>query len=190
VYTRENDTFLELYRRTQIANEESGKLFISIHCNATPRKPSNARGFEIYLLSPSKTESAVRIAELENSVVKLEENYAERYKNMTEESFIIHSLAQSAFVKYSEQFAQIAAEQMEKGTSLRNNGVKQAGFYVLVGASMPNVLVEIGYISNREEEKFLRSTEGQSAIVRSLARAVADYRTQYERGLMEAGKTQ
>lgn len=185
VYTRKTDTFVELYRRTQIANEAGGKLFISIHCNATERKPSSAQGFEIYLLRPGKEESALRIAERENSVIQFEENYQQRYKKITEEDFIILTMAQSAFMKHSENFAEVAARTMEKHLTLRNGGVKQAGFYVLVGASMPNVLVETGYLSNRNEEKVLRSAQGQTKIAEALFKGVQEYKQMYEKVLRE-----
>lgn len=185
VYTRKKNQFVELYRRTQIANEAGGKLFISIHCNATERKPSSAHGFEIYLLRPGKTESAVSIAARENSVIALEENYQQRYEELTEEKFIIITMAQSAFVKYSEQFAQIASESMAKHLNLKNSGVKQAGFYVLVGASMPNVLLETGYLSNRKEEKILKSSDGQNKIALALFRGIQEYKKVYEKTLEE-----
>lgn len=185
VYTRKSDTFVELYRRGQIANAAGGKLFISIHCNSTPRKPHPTRGFEIYLLRPGKNENAVRIAERENEVVKLEKDYEQRYQQLTDESFIILSMAQSAYVKYSEQFADILRQELDKHTDIENNGVKQAGFFVLVGASMPNVLVETGYLSNRAEEKILRSKKGQERIAEALFNAVKRYKLEYERTLEE-----
>jgi N-acetylmuramoyl-L-alanine amidase len=150
VYTRTTDQFVELYRRTQIANEAGGKLFISIHCNAL-HKPSRMNGFEIYLLRPNRSEEAVAIASRENSVVQLEEGYEERYHKLTEEEFIIITMAQSAYMKHSEQFAECTAASMSKTGQIKNSGVRQAGFYVLVGASMPNVLVELGYLSNKKE---------------------------------------
>jgi N-acetylmuramoyl-L-alanine amidase len=183
VYTRKTDTFVELYRRTQIANEAGGKLFVSIHCNSTERKPSPQNGFEIYLLRPGKTEDAVRIAEQENSVIQLEEGYKDRYQELTEDNFILYTLHQSAFMKYSEQFAEVAARTMAKHLGIRNSGVKQAGFYVLVGASMPNVLVETGYLSNRSEEKLLRSAAGQQKIADALYRGIREYKKLYEQEL-------
>jgi N-acetylmuramoyl-L-alanine amidase len=185
VYTRKDDRFVELYRRTQIANEADGKLFISIHCNSTDRKPSSANGFEIYLLRPGKTESAIRIAERENSVIQLEEGYEQRYKELTEENFILVAMRQSAFVRYSERFAEIAAETMSKHLKIKNSGVKQAGFYVLVGASMPNVLVETGYLSNRQEERMLRSKEGQQKIAEALFEGIKEYKRIYEETLQD-----
>jgi len=185
VYTRKTDKFVELYRRTQIANEAGGKLFISIHCNSTERKPSNAQGFEIYLLRPGKEESAIQIAERENSVVQFEENYQERYKQLTEEEFIILTMAQSAFMKHSENFAEIAANSLGRELNTKRGHVKQAGFYVLVGASMPNALVETGYLSNRTEEKILKSAQGQTKIAEALFKGIKEYKEVYERALRE-----
>ncbi|MBN1396589.1 MAG: N-acetylmuramoyl-L-alanine amidase [Bacteroidetes bacterium] len=185
VYTRKIDKFVELYKRTQIANEAAGKLFISLHCNASPRKPSSKNGFEIYLLRPSRTEDAVNIAAMENSVIQLEEGYKERYRELTEEEFIIVTMAQSAYMKHSEHFAECAVESMADNLNIKNSGVKQAGFYVLVGASMPNVLVEIGYLSNRKEELFLRSQNGQKKIAEAILRGVKEYKEKYEKALQE-----
>jgi len=185
VYTRSSDKFVELYKRTQIANEASGKLFISIHCNSLPHKPSRTNGFEIYLLRPGRTEEAVAIASRENAVIQLEEGYKERYQKLTEEEFIIVTMAQSAYVKQSEQFAESASNSMGKRLSIKNSGVKQAGFFVLVGASMPNVLVELGYLSNKTEEQFLRSENGQDRIADALLRGVKEYKMKYEKSLQE-----
>ena len=186
VYTRKTDTFVDLYKRGQIANNANGKLFISIHCNSTERKPSKAHGFEIYLLRPGRTEEAIKIAERENSVIQLEEGFEQRYKEMTEENFILVTMQQSAFMHYSERFAAIAAQTMARQLKIRNSGVKQAGFYVLVGASMPNVLVETGYLSNRTEEKFLRSKKGQEQIAQALYQGIKEYKAVYEKALRDA----
>ena len=111
VYTRKNDTFVELYKRGKIANEEGGKLFISIHCNSTPNKPSDADGFEVYLLRPGRTKEAISIAERENSVIQYEEN-PERYEKLTDENFILVTMAHSSYMKYSEKFSDILNKQM------------------------------------------------------------------------------
>ncbi|MBI4810221.1 MAG: N-acetylmuramoyl-L-alanine amidase [Ignavibacteriales bacterium] len=185
VYTRKTDDFVELYRRGQIANQNGGKLFISIHCNSMPRRNHTENGFEIYLLRPGKTESALRIAERENEVVKLEQDYEKRYQQLTEENFILLTMAQSAYVKYSEQFAGILQQEMGRHLKLNNNGVKQAGFYVLVGASMPNVLVETAYLSNKNDEKFLRSSSGQQNIAEAIFNGVKRYKQEYEKSLSE-----
>ena len=185
VYTRKTDTFVELYRRTQIANEAGGKLFISIHCNSVERKPSPINGFEIYLLRPGRTQEAVEIASKENAVIQFEEGYQERYKKLTEEEFIIVTMAQSAYMKQSEQFAEVAARTMSGTLKIKNGGVKQAGFYVLVGASMPNVLVELGYLSNKKEEQALRNSSGQTKIADALMQSIKKYKLQYEKALQE-----
>lgn len=185
VYTRKDDRFIELYRRGQIANEADGKLFISIHCNSMPRKPHPTRGFEVYLLRPGKTEEAVAIAERENAVIELEEGTKDRYQELTEENFILVAMAQSAYVRSSETFADITQQELDKKTGLPNRGVKQAGFYVLVGAAMPNVLVETGYLSNRTDEKYLRSQSGQQKIAESIFSAIKRYKQEYERLLLE-----
>ena len=185
VYTRKDDRFVELHRRGQIANEAGGKLFVSIHANSMHRKPHPRRGFEVYLLRPGRSEDAIEIAERENSVIELEEGYEERYERLTQENFILVAMAQSAYVKSSELFADIAQQEMEKSLRVPNGGVRQAGFYVLVGASMPNVLVETAYLSNREDERYLRSQAGQQRIAGALFQAIKRYREKYEKLLRE-----
>jgi N-acetylmuramoyl-L-alanine amidase len=187
VYTRKEDRFVELDKRGTIANEAGGKLFISVHCNSLPRKPSKTRGFEVYLLRPGRTEEAIAIAERENSVIEMEQGYEEKYQQLTEENFILVAMAQSAHVKASEVFADLAQKEIESHTGIPNRGVKQAGFYVLVGAAMPNVLVESAYLSNREDERLLRSESGQQKIAEALFRAVRKYKEEYEK-LLQEGK--
>ena len=185
VYTRTTDKFVELDKRGTIANEAGGKLFISIHCNSMPRKPNPTRGFEVYLLRPGRTDEAVAIAERENAVIKLEEDYQQKYQHLTDENFILTTMAQSAHVKSSEEFANLLQREMEAHAGIPNRGVKQAGFYVLVGASMPNVLIETAYLSNRQDELFLKSDKGQEKIAESIAAAVKRYSNEYDRLLQE-----
>jgi N-acetylmuramoyl-L-alanine amidase len=189
VYTRKDDRFVELDRRGQIANEAGGKLFISVHANSLKRKPSPTQGFEVYLLRPGRTEEAIAIAEQENSVIRYEEGYEDRYKELTDENFILQTMAQTAYMRSSEVFADLAQKELEETTGIRNRGVKQAGFYVLVGASMPNVLVETAYLSNREDEKTLKSEAGQHKFAEALYRAVKRYKQEYEK-LLQEGATQ
>lgn len=180
IYTRKDDSFVELYRRGQIANENNGKLFISIHCNSTDERPGTRKGSEVYLLRPGKTEDAIRIAEKENSVIKFEEGYKERYKFLSDENFILTAMASTANVKHSEKFASIISEKFEKLLPLKNNGVKQAGFYVLVGASMPSVLIETGYINNPEDEMFLRSESGQQKIAEAIYSSILEFKNYFD----------
>ncbi len=185
VYTRKDDRFVELDRRGQIANASGGKLFVSIHANSLKRKPSPTRGFEVYLLRPGRTAEAIAIAEQENSVIQYEEGYEERYKHLTDENFILQTMAQSAYMRSSELFADLAQQELQRLTGIPNHGVKQAGFYVLVGASMPNVLVETAYLSNQADERFLKSQSGQQKCAEALFRAVKRYKGEYEKLLRE-----
>jgi len=179
VYTRKTDTFIDLYKRGKIANENNGKLFISIHCNSTPKKPSDANGFEVYLLRPGRTKEAIAIAEFENSVIKYEEN-PNRYEQLTDENFILVSMAHSSYMKYSERFAEDLDKEFKKNTSLSSRGVKQAGFYVLVGASMPSVLIESGFLSNRNDVKYLSSSSSQQKFAEYVFDGIKKYRESYE----------
>ena len=182
VYTRKTDKFVELYKRGKIANEENGNLFISIHCNSTPRKPTDANGYEVYLLRPGRTKEAIEIAERENSVIQYEDD-PQRYEKLTDENFILVSMAQSSYMKYSEKFADILNREFNKDLNIDSRGVKQAGFYVLVGAAMPSVLIETGFLSNRHDAKFLSSSKGQQKIAESIYLAVKKFKDQYEKSL-------
>ncbi|NOY06695.1 MAG: N-acetylmuramoyl-L-alanine amidase, partial [Chlorobi bacterium] len=183
VFTRKDDRFIELDKRGQIANKNMGKLFISIHCNTMPKKPSPVRGFESYLLRPGRTDEAIRIAEFENSVIKLEKDYQKRYAKLTPENFILVNMAQSAYMHFSEQFAELLHKEIKENGPLTSRGVKQAGLFVLVGASMPGILIESGFLSNPEEEKFLASNRGQQEIANRLFAAIKKYAKGYSKDL-------
>jgi N-acetylmuramoyl-L-alanine amidase len=178
-YTRKDDSFVELYKRGKIANEKNGKLFISIHCNSTPNKKSNASGFEVYLLRPGRTQEAISIAERENSVIRYEED-PKRYQQLTDENFILVSMAHSAYMKYSEKFSEYLDKHFNKGFGLPNRGVKQAGFYVLVGASMPGVLVEAGFLSNKKDAQYLSSKKGQEKTAELIFESIKSFKSYYE----------
>ncbi len=184
VYTRNDDTFVELYKRGKIANEAKGKLFISIHCNALKKKPSDARGFEVYLLRPGRTKEAIQIAEFENSVIHFEDN-PDRYQALTDENFILVSMAHSSYMRYSEKFSDILNQTWTKHTKIPSRGIKQAGFYVLVGASMPSVLVETGFLTNREDEAYLKSSNGQQDIANAILNSIITYKDYYDKTFEE-----
>ncbi|MEW6508713.1 MAG: N-acetylmuramoyl-L-alanine amidase [Bacteroidota bacterium] len=184
VYTRKTDEFVELYKRGKIANEAGGKLFVSIHCNSTLKKNLDHRGFEVYLLRPGKTQDAIEIAEFENSVIKLEDN-PQRYQKLTDENFILVSMAHSQYMRYSEKFSDLINQEWKRGVEIPSLGIKQAGFYVLVGASMPGVLIETGFLSNRKDEAYLNSTKGQNEIARSILNSVIKYKDYYDREVLE-----
>jgi N-acetylmuramoyl-L-alanine amidase len=179
VYTRKTDKFVELFRRGNIANNAKGKLFISIHCNSTPQKPSKAAGFETYILRPGKTDAAIKVAARENAVVKYESD-KERYGNLSDIDFILTSMARSQDVRYSEKFAAYVQQELDKQLAIKNRGVSQAGFLVLVGAAMPNVLIETAFISNPAEEDLLSSSVGQYSFAKGIFNAIKKYKTYYE----------
>lgn len=183
VYTREEDVFIPLYERTRIANESNGKIFVSIHANAT--KNRRVRGFETFLLRPGKTEDAIEVASRENAVIKLEDQNRDRYEELTGENLIMATMAQSMFMKESEDLAATIQKEMDKRMSTPNRGVKQAGFYVLIGASMPNVLVEVGFLSNNTEERNLRKASYRQKVAESVYEAILKFKTSRERVLAE-----
>ncbi len=182
IYTRATDTFIPLQQRTQIANKSGGKLFISVHCNSTRNR--NINGSETYLLSLEKNADAVQVAELENRVIQFEDNQ-EFYDKLTSEQRILASLAQSTYMKESENLAGLIEENFNR--TLHQNlpgnsrGVKQAGFYVLVGASMPNVLTEIGFISNRDDLRNLKRAVYRQKVAESIFNAIRDFKFDNEK---------
>ncbi len=184
IYTRKNDRFVELYKRGKIANEHHGNLFISIHCNSLRKKPSKTRGFEVYLLRPGKTKEAIERAEFENSVISMEDDPS-RYKKLNDENFILVSMANASNVRYSESFADMLNTEWIKNVSIPSRGIKQAGFYVLVGAAMPAVLIETGYLSNKKDVRYLTSKTGQKEIAKTIFDGIVKYKQYYENSLVE-----
>ena len=184
VYTRDEDVFVPLWERTKVANESNGKLFISIHANANNNR--RIKGFETFILRPGKTADAVEVAERENSAIKLEEE-ASRYDHLTEDSFIIASLMQNAFMKESEDLAAMVQSELRKSIPSPDRGVKQAGFYVLIGASMPHAYLEIGFLSNPLEEKQLRKPGYRQSIAQAVFNGVHSFKDKYERVLADEG---
>ena len=170
ILTREEDIFVRLKDRTKFANVNKGDLFISIHTNAAEDR--RASGFETFLIGINKNEEAIRVAARENAVLELEDGGATK---LTDEALIQATMSQAAFANLSEQFAALVQEEMSKRIQSKNRGVKQAGFYVLMGASMPNVLVELGFISNPNEEKKLNSSSYREILATSIYYAILKY---------------
>lgn len=179
VYTRKSDKFIELYKRGKIANQNDGSLFISLHCNSTPKKPSDAEGFEIYLLRPGKTDEAIRIAETENSVISYEDDPS-RYQELTDENFILVSMQHASYMQFSEKFSLMLDQSLSRVTGLKSRGVKQAGFLVLVGVAMPAVLIEKGFISNPDEARYINSSKGKDELATAIFEAVKTYKQYYD----------
>lgn len=182
VMTRDSDVFVELFRRTQIANEAKGKLFVSIHCNSMPTIPHSAHGCETYILRPGRNEDAALVAERENASVKLEGS-ADRYAGLDADKLIVATMAQRSFVRFSEDLASKIQRSVSKRTGLQDRGVNQAGFFVLVGASMPNVLVETAFLSNPDDAEFISSANGQAETAKGILWAITEYARVYQSSL-------
>ena len=175
ILTREEDIFLRLQDRTKFANANEGDLFISIHTNAAEDR--RASGFERFLIGPNKNEAAVRVAARENAALELEGFSG---KKLTNEDLIKATIAQIAFAAKSEEFASLVQNEIKKRVQSKDRGVKQAGFYVLMGASMPNVLIELGFISNPNEEKKLNSSSYRDMLATSIYYAVLKYQKSFD----------
>jgi len=175
VMTRESDVFVPLMNRAEIAKDMNGKLFISIHVNSN--KNSRIRGFETYFLRPGKNENALEVLEVvqrENDVMQLYED-ADPNRELTEEEKMVLAITQSAFVKESDMLARHISDAIGRKVNWPNRGVKQAGFLVLWGAPMPNVLVEVGYISNSSQRKDLRTRAVRHRIAEGIFEGVKKF---------------
>ena len=177
IYTRDEDVFIPLWKRTQIANNSGGDIFISIHANAANSK---ARGFETFLLRIGKTQDAIEVAKRENEAIKLEEKN-HQYIDFTDAKKIVASMTQNSAMRGSEYLAERIQINLDKRIDSINRGVKQAGFHVLVGATMPNVLVEVGFITNKYEAKQLAKAQYKREIAKGLFEAVIDFKNKYEK---------
>jgi len=178
IHTRTDDSFIPLWKRTKIANDSNGKLFISLHVNSSNHAKS-ATGFETYLLRPGKWDDAVEIVKRENSVIKLEKE-SHKYKDFTNEQFIMASMAQNEFIKESEFLASEIQKQLDRSLNIKNRGVKQAGFYVLYGANMPNVLIELGFISNKKDVRILNKSRYRQKMAEAVFKAILTFKEKYE----------
>lgn len=178
IFTRKEDKFIELDQRPVLANQAEADLFVSIHANAMPKGNSHIFGTETYVMGTKNEGRNFEVAKRENSVILLEEDYAERYQGFDPESpevSIMFEIMQEAYQENSILLAQNIEEQFEKRAGRRSRGVKQSSLWVLWNTAMPSVLVEIGYLSNPKEERELASTEVQEYIASAIFRAIRDY---------------
>jgi N-acetylmuramoyl-L-alanine amidase len=176
IYTRKTDVFVELYRRAQIANENKADLFICIHCNSGPK---TAFGAETFVMGLHKSDDNLNVARRENAVILKEDNYEKKYDGFdpnSPEANIIFSLYQNAFLTQSLYFAERVQHEFRTHANRFNRGVKQAGFLVLYRTTMPSVLIETGFLTNHEEERFLKSEAGQHKMAVSILRAFSSYK--------------
>ena len=182
ILTRETDVFVKLHERSAIANRNNADLFISIHCNAASNK-SSVYGTETYVMGLHKTESNLNVAKRENSVILSETDYSNHYDGFDPNSPMAHisfSLFQNAYQDQSIFFADLVEKQFSQRAGRKSRGVKQAGFLVLYKTAMPSVLIESGFLTNRKEEDFLKSTYGQEIIASAIYRAFKEYKNLVE----------
>lgn len=180
VYTRKSDVFIELQQRANIANKSKGSIFVSMHCNAN--KNQAASGNETYVMGITRNASNLEVAKNENEVVTLETDYKIKYDGFdpnSPESVIGISILQEEHLDQSIELAGRVQEFFTKKTDNKNRGVKQAGFLVLRQITMPRVLIEMGFVSNKEEGAFLNSEEGQDKLAEAISSAILDYKNEF-----------
>jgi N-acetylmuramoyl-L-alanine amidase len=175
--------FVTLRDRTNFANKQRADLFVSVHANAHPQSVSE--GVETYFLSSEASDSGARqVAAIENGVVQLEGPGSRQRGDVLKS--ILWDLAQSEFQEESSFMAETVLDSMSKSLNLVNRGVKQAGFYVLGGAAMPAILIEIGFLTNRKEERKLATPEHREALARAIYAGLAEYKRRYDQRLRTA----
>ena len=177
VLTRDADVFLPLQQRADIANKHHADLFISIHTNAAENR--NAQGAETFILGTERMEDNLDVAMRENAVMKLEEDQTvyQGFDPNSIESYILFELMQNQYMDHSLQFAELVQNQFVGTLQRANRGVRQAAFWVLLKSACPSVLVEMGFLSNAEEEKWLASAEGKTGIVNGIFDAFQKFYT-------------
>ena len=191
-YTRRTDVFVELKERARIANKAKADLFISIHCNAAEGR--KAHGAEVFVLGSEegRTQANLNAAKRENSVILLEKDYKESYQGFdpsSPESYIIFEYMQSEYLKESIELAQCIQKQLCTTAKRYDRGVHQAGFLVLHATTMPSILIELGFISNVEEEKFLNSADGKEKLSKSIANGFENYYKNLKKDKQSAPQT-
>ena len=177
IYTRTDDSFIELHKRAAIANNSAADLFISVHCNSNlSPKPFGA---ETYVMGLHKTSENLEVAKTENAAILMEENYLNQYDGFDpnlDEDYITLNMFQSAHLKQSLDLSKIVQRKLTDVTGMYDRGVKQAGFVVLYLTTMPGILIETGFLSNPAEEKFLLDPKNQDKIAHAIFLAVKEYR--------------
>ncbi|GGG48638.1 N-acetylmuramoyl-L-alanine amidase family protein [Bizionia arctica] len=176
VYTRSKDVFVDLFVRGKIANEAKADLFVSIHCNA---HHTQAYGSETYVLGINRNDTNFNVAKAENEVIYLEDDYEKNYDGFDPNSpgsYIGLTLMQEEYLDQSILLASLIQNNFTNTLKRKNRGVKQAGFIVLHQTIMPSVLVETGFITNKEEGAYLNSSRGQNDMSSAIKKAILDYK--------------
>lgn len=183
IFTRNSDVFIELVERANIANRANADLFVSVHCNSNPNP--DAYGTETYVMGLTKVKSNLEVAKNENEVITLESDYKLKYGGYdpkSPESITGIILQQEEHLNNSIAVASKIQDDFSSQLSRKSRGVKQAPFMVLHKTSMPSVLIEMGFISNKNEGQYLNSEEGQNEIAKAIADAVMGYKKEYYGG--------
>lgn len=180
ILTRKKDEFIELKKRGEIANKANADLFISIHANAASYK---AKGTETYVLGIHRNETNLAVAKRENDVILLEKDYEKHYSYdpHSPASIIGLTLMQEDYLDQSIRMAKIVEKSFAEVGKRHARGVKQAGFVVLHQTYMPSILIEIGFLSNNEEEDFLRKSSGQQKIAASIVQGIKIYKQELDK---------
>ncbi len=181
IYTRKTDVFIELHKRAQIANESGADVFISIHCNSN--KSTQPHGTETYVMGLHKSQANLEVAKTENAAIYFEDDYKDQYEGFdpnSDEDYIVLSMFQSATIDQSIDLSSKVQNEFGAIIKNENRGVKQAGFWVLYKTTMPGILVELGFLSNPVEEKYLMSDQGQNKMVFAIFEAFKAYKIEYE----------
>lgn len=181
IYTREDDRFIELMERTNIANKAKADVFISIHCNANENHSPN--GCETYVMGLHKTEANMRVAQKENAAILMEDGHELKYDGYDPndpESMIALGLLQNTHMDQSLLLSSLIQKQFRERVGRPDRGVKQAGFLVISYTTMPAVLVELGFLTNATEEEFLQGELGQDYMASAVYRAFKEYKDSME----------
>lgn len=184
VYTRKKDVFVDLDKRTQIANKAKANLFISIHTNSTASKTTNASGADTYILGLARSAENLEVAKRENSVILLEDDYTRKYEGFdpnSPESYIIFEFMTNKYMEQSLKFAGFIQNDFKSIAKRTDRGVRQAGFLVLRKTSMPSVLIELGFINNQVEAKFLSSRLGQRSMATAIYSGFKKFKQDYDK---------
>ncbi len=190
IYTRKNDVFVKLDERAEIANRAKADLFISIHTNSLPGKKIS-RGLETYTLGMHRAADNLEVAKRENSVILMEKDYKKHYEGFdpnSSESYIIFEFLQDNNMAKSVELAKLVQSNVCSTANRPNKGVKQAGFLVLRKTSMPSCLIELGYISTSDEERFLNNETHVDEMARGIYQAFIKYKSHYGSGSSSSTK--
>lgn len=180
VYTRKNDTFIELVNRPKVANKINAHLFVSIHCNSVSNQTPS--GTETFVMGLSRSDMNLEVAKIENSVILLEDNYKTTYQGFDPkkpETLLGLEMKKEENLSSSIELASAIQDNFTHNLSRKSRGIKQQPLWVLDAAVMPGVLIELGFLSNKEEGEFLNSEEGQNKMAKQIAKAILKYKREF-----------